>query len=204
MGILIDEALHLPPGRVAPTFGRDVLVAATAELFGDVRLGDRVGVWPQTVLRGDIAPVVIGDGTNLQDQVLCHVANGFPCVVGRDCTVGHRAILHGCTIGDGCLVGIGAIVLTGAVVGEDSIIAAGALVTEGAVIPPRSLVMGVPGRVKREVSDEQATQGRTTAAKYRALAVAHWRGTFAGPDGTAAVPRWRLFGADDLAREAGA
>jgi carbonic anhydrase/acetyltransferase-like protein (isoleucine patch superfamily) len=188
MGILIEEALHLPSEPLRPTIGEGALVAATAELTGDVRLGRGVSVWPQTVLRGDLEPVIVGAGSNLQDQVLCHVANGFACVVGEDCTVGHRAILHGCTIGDRCLIGIGAIVLTGAIVGEESIVAAGAVVTEGAVIPPRSMVMGVPGKVRREVSEEQAAQGRITAAKYRALAAAHRAGMFLSPTG---APVWR-------------
>lgn len=153
-----------------PQVGQGVLLAPTSALIGSVTLGNRVGIWFGSVLRGDIAPIQVGDETNIQDLSLLHVGDQFPCFVGRRCVVGHRAILHGCRVEDDVLVGMGATLLNGAVVGAGSIIAAGSLVTEGAVIPPGSLLMGTPGKIVRQVKPEQLAATRHLAEKYAKLA----------------------------------
>ena len=137
--------------------------AENAALIGDVRLGESVTIWYGAVLRGDIAPIVIGDGTDIQDGCTVHVGHDRPAVVGRHVVVGHNAVVHGCTVGDGCLIGMGAILLTGCTIGRESIVGAGAVVTEGAVIPPRSVVLGVPARVVRAVTDDEAAAIRRDA-----------------------------------------
>jgi len=130
-------------------------VAPGAVLLGDVTLAEEASVWFNCVLRGDVHSISIGKRTNVQDLTLCHGMLGkFPVVVGDDVTVGHCAILHGCVIEDGCLIGMGARVLNGAVVGAGSIIAAGSVVREGMKIPRRSLVAGVPAKVKKELGEE--------------------------------------------------
>lgn len=126
----------------------------SAVVSGSVTLGHRASVWPTAVLRGDIAPIVIGDDTNVQDGTIIHVDEGMPVHVGSRVTIGHRAVIHGCTIEDDCLIGIGAIVLNGAVIGTGSMIGAGAVVPEGMQVPPGSLVLGVPGKVVRPVDAE--------------------------------------------------
>jgi carbonic anhydrase/acetyltransferase-like protein (isoleucine patch superfamily) len=143
---------------------------ATAVLIGDVCLGEGVSIWPQAVLRGDYNSITVGAGTNIQDGAVVHNDHGHPAVIGADCVVGHRAVVHGCRIGDRCLIGIGAIVLNGAVVGDECVIGAGALVPEGATIAPRSLVLGVPGRVVRAVSDEDLGRTLRGAENYRGYA----------------------------------
>ncbi|HEY4184153.1 MAG TPA: gamma carbonic anhydrase family protein [Polyangia bacterium] len=158
---IIDRYLqHLP------TFGKDVLLAPGAAVAGDVQLGDDVSIWYAAVLRGDLAPVVIGAGTNVQDGAVLHVGDSSPCVVGRDTVVGHRAILHGCRVGDACLIGMQATVLDDATIGDGSIVGAGALVTQRTVIPPRSLVLGAPARVIRTLTADDEQHHRELAAKY--------------------------------------
>jgi carbonic anhydrase/acetyltransferase-like protein (isoleucine patch superfamily) len=145
-------------------------------VLGDVRLGAEASVWYQCVLRGDMAPITIGDRTNIQDLTMVHVDEGVPCTVGADVGVGHRAILHGCTIEDDCLIGMGAILLNHVRVGTGSVIAAGAVVKEGMVIAPGSLVMGVPARVIRPVDDVLRARIAGTVAHYVALARLHREG----------------------------
>ncbi|HTB21113.1 MAG TPA: gamma carbonic anhydrase family protein [bacterium] len=145
-------------------------VHSTAVLIGDVVLGDGVSVWPQAVLRGDYNSITVGSGTNIQDGAVVHNDHGHPAVIGADCVIGHRAVVHGCVIGDRCLIGIGAIVLNGAVVGDECVIGAGALVPEGKTIAPRSLVLGVPGRVVRPVSEEELERTKAGAEHYRGYA----------------------------------
>jgi carbonic anhydrase/acetyltransferase-like protein (isoleucine patch superfamily) len=128
-----------------------VFIAQGAIVLGTVELGKDVSVWYNVVIRGDTDRITVGAGTNIQDLSLLHADPGVPCVVGRRVTVGHRVILHGCTIEDDCLVGMGAIVLNGARVGRGSVIGAGAVVLEGAEVPPGSVVVGIPGRVVRQV-----------------------------------------------------
>jgi len=135
----------------------DYWVAPGAHVIGDVRLGEGVGIWFGATLRGDNDPIVIGAGSNVQENCVFHTDIGFPLVIGKNCTVGHKAMLHGCTIGDNSLIGMGATVLNGAKIGKNCLIGAGALVTEGKDIPDGSLVMGAPGKVVRQL-DEKAMQ----------------------------------------------
>jgi len=129
--------------------------ATNATVTGDVNLGPDVGIWFGCVLRGDDAPLTVGARTNIQDLSMIHADTGVPNVIGAGCTVGHRAILHGATVGDRCLIGMGAILLGGSRIGEGSLVAAGAVVKEGFVVPPRSLVVGLPARVVRTLSDAE-------------------------------------------------
>lgn len=161
-----------------PTIDPTAWIAPTAVVMGDVTLGAEASVWYTAVLRGDMAPIRIGDQTNLQDAVIVHVDEGVPCIVGARCGVGHRAILHGCTVEDECLIGMGAILLNHVRVGTGSVIAAGALVREGMVIPPRSLVMGVPGRIVRQVDDELLARTHGTWRHYVGAARRHRAGEF--------------------------
>jgi len=136
-----------------PRIPASVFVAASADIIGDVEIGENASVWYQSVLRGDIEPIRIGANSNIQDGTIVHTMVTWPVVVGEWVTVGHRAVLHGCTIESHCLIGMGAIVLNNVRVGEGSIVAAGALVPEGTVIPPGSLYAGVPARLKRQLTD---------------------------------------------------
>jgi carbonic anhydrase/acetyltransferase-like protein (isoleucine patch superfamily) len=156
--------------------GGPVFVAPTATVTGDVTLGEETGIWFGAVLRGDRDRIEIGPGSNVQDNAVVHTSRGFPARIGREVSVGHGAILHGCTIGDRVLVGMGAIVMNGAVVGEDTIIAAGAVVTEGTVIPPGSVVMGVPGKVVKEITPVQKENIRKNAGSYIELAKGYQHG----------------------------
>ena len=156
-------------GGVSPAADPTVRAADNVSLIGDVHLEEDVTLWYGAVLRADVAPIRIGRGSNLQDNVTVHCTRDVPTVVGRNTVVGHGAILHGCTVGDGCLIGMGAVLLNGCVVGEGAIIGAGSLVPPGRVIPPRSVVMGVPGRVVREASPEEVRETLESAALYVSL-----------------------------------
>jgi carbonic anhydrase/acetyltransferase-like protein (isoleucine patch superfamily) len=155
---------------VAPELAGDAWVAPGARLIGRVALGAGASVWFNAVLRGDNEPIVVGEGSNLQDGCIGHTDMGFPLTVGARCTVGHMAILHGCTVGDETLVGMGATVLTGAVIGRHVLIGAGALVTEGKEIPDGVLVIGRPGKVARALTADEIEGLRRSAAGYRANA----------------------------------
>lgn len=155
---------------VTPPNG-DYWVAPDASVIGKVTLGAGVSVWFNAVIRGDNEPISIGSNSNIQEGSVLHVDPGFPLNIAKDCTIGHMAMLHGCTIEEGALIGIGAIVLNGAVIGEGSLIGAGALVPEGKKIPPRSLVMGTPGKVIRQVRDDEWQRMRDGVANY----CARWR-----------------------------
>ncbi|MFO1001213.1 MAG: gamma carbonic anhydrase family protein [Planctomycetaceae bacterium] len=144
----------------------DVWVADNATLIGRVELSEGSSVWFGAVLRADNEPIVIGARTNIQDLSVLHTDPGFPLSIGPDCTIGHQAMLHGCTVGEGSMIGIGAIVLNGAKIGRQCLIGAGALVPEGAEIPDRSLVVGLPGKVKRDLSDEEVARMLENAAQY--------------------------------------
>ena len=139
-------------GRVPKVVG-SAFIAESADVIGDVEIGENASVWFQSVLRGDIEPIRVGAHSNLQDGSVVHTILGSPVTVGDWVTVGHRAVLHGCTIESHCLIGMGAIVLNNARVGEGSIVAAGALVLENTLIPPRSLYLGVPARFQRQLTD---------------------------------------------------
>ena len=145
----------------------DFFVAPGARLIGRVRLEEEASIWFNAVLRGDNEPIVIGAGSNIQDGCVLHTDPGFPLIVGREVTVGHGVILHGCTIGDRSLVGMGSVILNGARIGEDCLIGANALITEGKEIPPRSMVVGQPGRVIREVDEAMMKGLRQAAEVYR-------------------------------------
>lgn len=146
----------------------DVWIAPGSHVIGRVTLGQDVSVWFGAVLRGDNEPIVVGDGTNLQEQAVVHVDPGFPCTIGQNCTIGHKAMIHGCTIGDGTLVGMGATILNGARIGSGCLIGAGALITEGKEIPDGSLVMGMPGKVVRQLTDAQRATNLKSAELYQA------------------------------------
>ncbi len=153
--------------RVTPP--DSTLVFPGAVVVGDVKLGEDCSIWYNAVLRADEAPIVIGDGSNVQDNAVLHVSEGHPLTVGRDVTVGHGAILHSCSVGDNTLIGMGAIVLDDAVIGRNCIIAAGALVTGRTVIPDGSMVMGSPAKVKRELTGEEIAGIAENARVYREL-----------------------------------
>ena len=153
-----------------PRLGDNVYVAPGAYVIGDVVIGSSSSVWFNAVIRGDIAPIRIGDETNLQDNVTVHVDRDIPVTVGNRVTVGHNAVLHGCTIEDNALIGINAVILNGAVIGHDSLVAAGSLVTPGIVIPPYSLVMGSPGKVVRSLSEEQTPRAQGMYKRYVQIA----------------------------------
>ncbi|WP_405180307.1 gamma carbonic anhydrase family protein [Nocardia sp. NBC_01377] len=160
-------------GGVAPTIDDSSWIAPTATVIGRVTLGAEVSVWYGAVLRADLEDITIGPATNIQDGCVLHADPGFPLTVGTGVSVGHNAILHGCTVGDNVLVGMGATVLNGAVIGEGSLIAANALIPEGARIPPGSLVAGVPGKVRRELSDDERDGLRLNSSVYVHNMVGH-------------------------------
>lgn len=141
-------------------------VAPSADVIGDARLGRGVGIWFGAVIRADNTPIILGDRTNIQEGAMLHSDPGAPLTIGEDCTVGHHAILHGCTVGNRVLVGMGATVLNHAVIGDDCLIGAGALVTEGKIFPAGSLIVGVPARAVRQLSEEAKAALRASAAGY--------------------------------------
>ncbi|MET7770211.1 gamma carbonic anhydrase family protein [Nocardia sp. NPDC005366] len=153
-------------GGVAPEIDDSSWIAPNATVIGRVKLGGEVSVWYGAVLRGDLEDIIVGTKTNIQDGCVLHADPGFPLTVGSGVSVGHNAILHGCTVGDDVLIGMGATVLNGAVIGEGSLIAANALIPEGAQIPPGSLVAGVPGKVRRELSEAERDGIRLNSAVY--------------------------------------
>lgn len=152
--------------RKQPRLGKDVYIAKTAVVIGDVTLGDNASVWYNATVRGDINRIEIGHHSNIQDNAVIHLADDFPCLIGNWVTVGHSAIVHACTVGDECLIGMGATILDGAVIGEQSVIGANALVTQGTVIPPGSMVMGSPAKVKRALTPEERAGLKKWAEKY--------------------------------------
>ena len=141
-------------------------VAENATLVGSVTLGARSSVWYGAVLRGDCAPIHVGENSNIQDNAVVHCEPALPTVIGDGVTVGHGAILHGCTVEDGVLIGMGAILLNGCVIGKNSLVAAGALVTQNTVIPPESLVVGSPARVLRPLRPEEKEHNAGNAEIY--------------------------------------
>lgn len=161
---------------VTPTLAGDAWVAPGARLIGRIVLEAGSSVWFNAVLRGDNEPIVVGAGSNVQDNCVCHTDIGLPLTIGPGCTIGHMAILHGCTIGAGSLVGMGATVLNGAVIGRGSLVGAGALVTEGKVFPDGVLLVGRPARVARELTEAEAAGLERSAATYRANAARYRRG----------------------------
>jgi carbonic anhydrase/acetyltransferase-like protein (isoleucine patch superfamily) len=152
--------------RKQPHLGRDVYLASTAVVLGDVTMGDQSSAWYHSVLRGDINRIVIGKGTNIQDNAVVHLADEFPCIIGDYVTVGHSAVVHACTIGNEVLIGMGAVVLDGAVVGDQCLIGAKSVVPGGMEIPAGSLVLGTPAKIVRELSGEERSKLKMWADKY--------------------------------------
>ena len=151
-----------------PVIGKDGFIAESAEVLGEVTIGDECVVWHGAIIRGDIASITIGHRSNVQDNAVVHVSRGVPAVIGEDVSIGHNATVHACTIGDNVLVGMGATVLDHAVIGKNSILGAGTVVGNGKVIPEGSLVLGVPGKVIRALSDEEIEGIRDVARRnYR-------------------------------------
>jgi acetyltransferase-like isoleucine patch superfamily enzyme len=150
-----------------PRVHASVFIDDSAQVIGDVEIGEESSVWMCVVMRGDVNRIRIGARTNIQDGTIVHVMKDtHPTIIGNDVTVGHAAVVHGCTIEDRCLIGRGAILLNGVVVGSGSIVAAGTLLPEGTVIPPRSLVMGAPGKVRRTLGDDDLAEIQMYADRY--------------------------------------
>lgn len=152
---------------IKPTIAKSAFIEDTAVVIGDVVIGEECSVWFHAVVRGDVNYIRIGRRTNVQDFCMLHVTHDTaPLVIGDDVTIGHNVVLHGCTIKDRVLIGMGAIIMDGAVIGEDSVIGAGALVTEGTIVPPKSLTLGSPAKVKRPVTDKELAWIRESAQNY--------------------------------------
>ncbi len=157
-----------------PDIGENSWIAQSADVIGNVTMGDDCAVWFGCVVRGDVHRIVIGDRTNIQDLSMIHVthykkpdmSDGNPTIIGNDVTVGHRVMLHGCTIEDACLIGMSATILDGAVIGKESIVGAGALVTKNKIFPPRSLIVGAPAKAIRTLTDEEVEELYASARRY--------------------------------------
>jgi len=163
----------LPFKGITPTIADDVFIAPGAMVIGDVRIGAGSSVWYGAVLRGDIAPIRIGRGSNVQDGSVLHVDEGVPCVLGDDVVIGHGAVVHSATVEDGSLIAMHATVLSHAQIGRESIVGANALVPPGKTFGARSLVVGVPGKVVRGVTDAEAAETRDNARRYAGYAREH-------------------------------
>lgn len=150
----------------APTVAATAFIAREATLVGEVIVGEQASVWFGAVARGDNEPIRIGAKTNIQEGAVLHADPGFPLTLGEGVSVGHQAMLHGCTVGDGALIGIQAVVLNGAVIGANSLVGAGALVTERKVFPERSMILGSPAKVVRQLSDEEVAGLKRIADNY--------------------------------------
>ncbi len=167
------SALILPFGDVAPTVHLSAWLAPTATVIGQATIAADASVFFGAVVRADMDRIELGAGSNLQDNVVVHTDFGFPTRIGDGVSVGHAAVVHGCSVEDNCLIGMNATVLNGAVIGTGSLIAAGSVVLEGTSIPPRSLVAGVPGKVRRQLTEEEYTKVLRNAEHYRELAAQH-------------------------------
>ena len=163
-----------------PKLGKNTWIAPSADVIGDVTIGDDCSIWFGTVIRADVHYIKIGDRTSIQDLSMVHITHhkgedrqkqgdGSPTIIGNDVTVGHKVMLHGCTIEDACLIGMSATILDDAVIGKESIVGAGSLVTKGKVFPPRSLIMGSPAKVVRELSDDEVAELYASAKRYVAF-----------------------------------
>ena len=160
--------------KIEPSLGEKTWVAPSADVIGDVSIGTDCSIWFGCVVRGDVHYITIGDRTNIQDLSMVHVthhkkedrSDGNPTIIGNDVTIGHRVMLHGCTIEDACLIGMSATILDGAVIGKESIVGAGSLVTKNKIFPPRSLIMGSPAKLVKELSDEEVKELYASASRY--------------------------------------
>lgn len=155
----------------SPRVGRRVFIAASAQLIGDVVIGDCSSVWHNAVIRGDRAEIRIGRYSNVQDGAVLHVSKGFPVEVGDFVSIAHGCVIHGCRIGDNSLIGMGAVVLNGVSIGENCLVGAGAVLTEGKSYPPNSLILGVPAKAVRALSREEVLGIRKNAEVYHSLAM---------------------------------
>jgi carbonic anhydrase/acetyltransferase-like protein (isoleucine patch superfamily) len=153
-------------GDRVPRIDPSAFVHESATIIGLVEIGRGVNIWPNAVLRGDNEPIVIGDGSNVQECCVLHTDPGFPLTIGRNVTIGHQAILHGCTVGDGALIGIQAVILNSVVIGRSCLIGACALVTEGKVIPDNSMVIGAPAKVVRTLTETDIATLLESSAGY--------------------------------------
>ena len=151
---------------LAPTIDATAWVADSAQVMGNVTLGEDVSIWFGVVARGDTSSIVIGKGSNIQDNSVLHADHDMPLVIGENVTVGHQVMLHGCTVGDGSLIGIGAIVLNGANIGKHCLVGAGALVTEGKEFPDGTMIIGSPAKAARQLSTEQIEGLKMSAQHY--------------------------------------
>ncbi len=159
-----------------PEIGQNSWIAEGSTIIGDVKIGSDSAIWFGTVIRGDVHSIIIGNRTNIQDLSMVHtthhkeierdINDGHPTIIGDDVTVGHRVMLHGCKIGNGCLIGMSATILDGAEIGNESIVGAGSLVTKGKKFPPRSLIMGSPAKVVRELTDDEVKELYDSAKRY--------------------------------------
>lgn len=169
-----SDPLILNLGQQArPSIHPEAWVAPTAVIVGDVSLHAHSSVWYNAVIRGDNTPIVIGEGSNVQDGVVVHVDPGASVTLGKNVSVGHNAVIHGATIEDDCLIGMNATLLNGSVIGAGSLVAAGALVTQGMIVPPGSLVAGVPAKVRRELTEDERAGIQRNAAVYLAHTARH-------------------------------
>jgi gamma-carbonic anhydrase len=158
----------------SPTIHTSAFVAETALVIGDVSIGRQSSLWFHSVLRGDVFPISVGNRTNIQDLCIGHVTAGrHSLIIGNEVTIGHRVVIHGCQIEDRCLIGMGSLILDGAQIGADSLIGAGTLITPNTKIPPKSLVLGSPGLVKRELTLEEIAELKQSAEHYVQLAKRH-------------------------------
>jgi len=157
-----------------PKLGKNTWVAPSADVIGDVVIGEDSSIWFGTVIRGDVHYITIGDRTSIQDLSMVHIthhkkadrSDGSPTIIGNDVTIGHRVMLHGCTIEDACLIGMSATILDNAVIGKESIVGAGSLVTKNKKFPPRSLIMGSPAKVVRELTEDEVAELYASAKRY--------------------------------------
>ena len=164
----------IPYAKITPKIEKNVFVAPSADVIGDVKIGENSSIWFGAVIRGDVNSIHIGKNTSIQDLSMVHVTHyknndkstGNPTIIGNDVTVGHRVMLHGCTIEDACLIGMSATILDGAVIGKESIVGAGALVTKNKIFPPRSLIVGSPAKAIRELTEEEVTELYASAKRY--------------------------------------
>lgn len=163
-----------------PKIGKNTWIASSADVVGDVSIGEDCSIWFGTVIRGDVHYIQIGDRVSVQDLSMVHVTHhkgedrhkkgdGTPTIIGNDVTIGHRVMLHGCVIEDACLIGMSATILDGAVIGKESIVGAGSLVTKNKTFPPRSLIMGSPAKVIRELTDDEVKELYASATRYVAF-----------------------------------
>lgn len=153
-----------------PKIGKNVFIAPTAVIVGDVEIGDHASIWYGVVIRGDLAPVTIGENSNIQDNCTVHTDTAHPAVIAENVTVGHNAVVHGCTVEADCLIGIGAVVLNGACIKAGSVVASGSVVKEGQIVGPRHLVAGVPAMLRKELTEDDVRKFGGPLRTYLELA----------------------------------